>query len=139
MYNLDTNFEVRRRTLLELGGNPEGLDTLFEVNREINEIVENGGCSGGESLPTQHKTVEYNERGSYDIYPDSGYLIDSVSVIVNTPEILSNLSLSAYFHVSVSKVLIKSKISFFSIIIPPHILSNHIYSNTIISYISTIL
>jgi hypothetical protein len=94
MYNLDTNYEVRRKTLLELGGNPEGLDTLFEVNREINEIVENGGCSGGESLPTQHKTVEYNERGNYDIYPDSGYLIDSVSVVVNTPEILSNLSLS---------------------------------------------
>ena len=94
MYNLDTNFEVRRKTLLELGGNPEGLDTLFEVNREINEIVENGGCSGGESLPTQNKTVVYNERGNYSIYPDSGYLIDSVSVVVNTPEILSNLSLS---------------------------------------------
>lgn len=94
MYNLDTNFEVRRRTLLELGGNPEGLDTLFEVNREINEIVENGGCSGGESLPTQHKAVVYDERGVYHIYPDSGYLIDSVSVAVNTPEILSNLSLS---------------------------------------------
>lgn len=94
MYNLDTNFEVRRRTLLELGGNPEGLDTLFEVNREINEIVENGGCSGGDSLPTQHKSVVYYERGSYDIYPDSGYLLDSVSVAVLTPEILSNLSLS---------------------------------------------
>lgn len=94
MYNLDTNYEVRRRTLLELGGNPEGLDTLFEVNREINEIVENGGCSGGESLPTQHKAVVYTERGVYNIYPDSGYLIDSVSVAVNTPEMLSNLSLS---------------------------------------------
>lgn len=94
MYNLDTNYEVRRKTLLELGGNPEGLDTLFEVNREINEIVENGGCSGGESLPTQHKAVVYTERGVYNIYPDSGYLIDSVSVAVNTPEMLSNLSLS---------------------------------------------
>ena len=43
MPNLVNDFEVRKETLRALGGNPDGLANIFEVDKEILKILSEGG------------------------------------------------------------------------------------------------
>ena len=43
MSNLSNDFEVRKETLRALGGNPDGLANLYEVDKEILKILSEGG------------------------------------------------------------------------------------------------
>ena len=49
MSNLVNDFEVRKETLRALGGDPTGLANIFEVDKEILRIAQQGG--GGEGIP----------------------------------------------------------------------------------------
>ena len=50
MPNLVNDFEVRKETLRALGGEPTGLSNIFEVDKEILRIIQQGG-GGGEGIP----------------------------------------------------------------------------------------
>ena len=50
MPNLVNDFEVRKETLRALGGNPDGLANIYEVDKEILRIIQQGG-GGGEGIP----------------------------------------------------------------------------------------
>ena len=43
MPNLVNDFEVRKETLRALGGNPDGLANIYEVDKEILKILSEGG------------------------------------------------------------------------------------------------
>ena len=43
MPNLVNDFEVRKETLRALGGNPDGLANIFEVDKEILKLISEGG------------------------------------------------------------------------------------------------
>lgn len=43
MSNLVNDFEVRKETLRALGGNPDGLANIFEVDKEILKLISEGG------------------------------------------------------------------------------------------------
>ena len=49
MSNLVNDFEVRKETLRVLGGDPTGLANIFEVDKEILRLTQQGG--GGEGIP----------------------------------------------------------------------------------------
>ena len=49
MPNLVNDFEVRKETLRALGGNPDGLANIYEVDKEILRLTQQGG--GGEGIP----------------------------------------------------------------------------------------
>ena len=49
MPNLVNDFEVRKETLRALGGDPTGLSNIFEVDKEILRLTQQGG--GGEGIP----------------------------------------------------------------------------------------
>lgn len=46
---MSTDFEVRKQTLINLGGNPEGLSTIYEVDLAIEEALRNGAGGGSGS------------------------------------------------------------------------------------------
>ena len=46
--NLSNDFEVRKETLRALGGNPDGLANIYEVDLEILKLI---GSGGGEGIP----------------------------------------------------------------------------------------
>ena len=46
--NLSNDFEVRKETLGALGGNPDGLANIYEVDLEILKLI---GSGGGEGIP----------------------------------------------------------------------------------------
>lgn len=46
---MSTDFEVRKQTLINLGGNPEGLYTIYEVDLAIEEALRNGAGGGSGS------------------------------------------------------------------------------------------
>ena len=48
MPNLVNDFEVRKETLRALGGNPDGLANIYEVDLEILKLI---GSGGGEGIP----------------------------------------------------------------------------------------
>lgn len=68
-----------------------GLSTDYPdepITREeilLAKIVENGTGGGGGDTPTQTKSLDVVENGSYTVTPDSGYALSSVSVSVNVP------------------------------------------------------
>ena len=43
MPNLVNDFEVRKETLRALGGNPDGLANIYEVDKEILKLISEGG------------------------------------------------------------------------------------------------
>ena len=63
---MSTDFEVRKQTLINLGGNPEGLHTIYEVDLAIEEALRNGAgggnSDGGSSTPMVN--VTYSELKS---------------------------------------------------------------------------
>ncbi|MBQ2397761.1 MAG: BspA family leucine-rich repeat surface protein, partial [Bacteroidales bacterium] len=51
------------------------------------KILESGGVGGdGTAKPTQTKTIEVVENGTYKVTPDSGKVLSSVTANVNVPE-----------------------------------------------------
>lgn len=70
---MSTDFEVRKQTLINLGGNPQGLHTIYEVDLAIEEALRNGAgggnSDGGSSTPMVN--VTYSELKSMR---DSGTL-----------------------------------------------------------------
>lgn len=44
---MSTDFEVKKQTLINLGGNPQGLHTIYEVDLAIEEALRNGAGGGG--------------------------------------------------------------------------------------------
>ena len=51
------------------------------------KIIESGGVGGdGTAKPTQTKTIEVVENGTYKVTPDSGKVLSSVTAKVNVPE-----------------------------------------------------
>ena len=51
MPNLVNDFEVRKETLRALGGDPTGLANIYEVDKEILRLTQQGGGGGGEGIP----------------------------------------------------------------------------------------
>jgi hypothetical protein len=42
-----------------------------------------GKTAGGESLPTQEKSIEITENGNVEVFPDDGYTLSKVGITVN--------------------------------------------------------
>lgn len=61
---MSTDFEVRKQTLINLGGNPEGLYTIYEVDLAIEELLRNGGSGGSGGSSTPMINVTYSELKS---------------------------------------------------------------------------
>lgn len=54
------------------------------------EIISLKKTSGGGSVPTQSKSVEYDENGTYRVEPDSGYNLSKVTVHVDVEPALQS-------------------------------------------------
>lgn len=68
--------------------NPENLDSaLTEQDNLIANIQTalQGKAGGGESTPTQEKSVEVTKNGEFEVLPDEGYALSKVGVSVNVP------------------------------------------------------
>lgn len=63
---MNTDFEVRKQTLINLGGDPKDLYTIYEVDFAIEEALRNGagGGSGSGSSSTPMINVTYSELKS---------------------------------------------------------------------------
>lgn len=72
MPNLVNDFEVRKETLRALGGNPDGLANIFEVDKEILRLTQQGG-SGIPDAPSDGKTYGRNNGNWSPV--ESGYPI----------------------------------------------------------------
>lgn len=60
-------------------------EPITRVEKLYEQIILNGGASGGGATPTQKKSLDVVENGNYTVKPDSGYALSSVSVSVNVP------------------------------------------------------
>ena len=74
MSNLVNDFEVRKETLRALGGDPTGLSNIFEVDKEILRLTQQGG--GGEGIPDAPiDGVQYARQDGAWTSVESGYPI----------------------------------------------------------------
>ena len=74
MPNLVNDFEVRKETLRALGGDPTGLANIFEVDKEILRLTQQGG--GGEGIPDAPSDGKTYGRNNGTWTPvESGYPI----------------------------------------------------------------
>lgn len=60
-------------------------EPITRVEKLYEQIILNGGGGGGGDTPTQTKSLDVVENGSYTVTPDSGYALSEVDVSVAVP------------------------------------------------------
>ena len=85
MPNLVNDFEVRKETLRALGGNPDGLANIFEVDKEILKLISEGG-SGIDWDTIKQKLAE-------DGVESIKFTMGNEDVILNAEEVKNLLKL----------------------------------------------
>jgi hypothetical protein len=68
--------------------NPENLDSALTDQDNLIANIQSalqGKAGGGESTPTQEKSVEVTKNGEFEVMPDEGYALSKVGVSVNVP------------------------------------------------------
>lgn len=73
---MNTDFEVRKQTLINLGGNPDDLYTIYEVDYAIEEALRNGagGWDCGVSSQSWYCTIGHQ---SWETFSSVGFISDS--------------------------------------------------------------